>query len=126
LIFDDDGKPIKNTAVKTRMRTIKTRMVAPKNTMKARGKTTSKASTLIKVNGQADTTINHSGPITEGIIWKNGNLRTRRNGQRPPHAWIIDNAEIWNKASRHGRNVHPGTVNVLIKIGQHKNGYYYK
>jgi AAA15 family ATPase/GTPase len=79
-------KPIINTAIKTRMRTIKTRMMTPKNTMKATGKTTNEASTLIKVNGQADTRIYHSGPKTDGIIWKNGNLRTRRNGQRPPRA----------------------------------------
>jgi hypothetical protein len=89
-----DGKPIINTAIKTRMRTIKTRMTTPKKTMKATGKITSEASNLIKVNGHADTRMIHSGPITDGIIWKNGNLRTRRNGQRPPHAWIISNAKI--------------------------------
>jgi hypothetical protein len=108
------------------MRTIKTRMMTPKNMMKVRGRTTSEASILIKVNGQVDTRINHSGLIREDIIWRNGNLRKRRNGQRLLHAWIIDNAKLWKKASGHGRNVHPGTVNVLVKIGQHKNGYYYK
>jgi hypothetical protein len=106
--------------------TIKTRMMTPKNMLHTRERTTTEASILTKVNGQVDTRIHHSGLIREVIIWRNGNLRKRRNEQRPPHAWIIVNAKLWKKASGHGRNVHPGTVNVLVKIGQHKNGYYYK
>jgi hypothetical protein len=64
----NDGKTIINTTIKTRMRTIKTRMTMPKKTMKATGKTTSKASNLTKVNGRADTRMIRSGPITDGII----------------------------------------------------------
>jgi hypothetical protein len=51
----------------------------------------------MKVNGQVDTRIHHSGLIREVIIWRNGNLRRRRNGQRPLHAWKIVNAKLWKK-----------------------------
>jgi hypothetical protein len=64
----NDRKTIINTTIKSRMRTIKTRMTTPKKTMKATGKTTSEAPNLIKVNGQADTRMIRSGPITDGII----------------------------------------------------------